>query len=266
MKKILFPTDFSNVAKNAFKFALNLAKKMDATIDLVYVFDVPVPYQDAGGGMPPDYYTKLIAQQKAMAEKKMDNFAEKVGKKIATFGLFVPEEIINIAQEGNYDLIVMGTKGEHNAIEKLLGSITSRTMMNAPCPVLAIPEGVVYQGFGHIAYASDFNSTDVAAIGQLTDFSNTMGAKLTYVHVDTTPNIGLFQDTILKNFPHEFTGFTTINNPSVQKGLDEYIEKTEVDLLALFIPKRRLWERLFHLSFSKEYALYTKIPLLVFKE
>jgi len=266
MKKILFPTDFSKSAKNAFEFADNLAKQLNATIDLVHVFDIPSRCHSAADALNPDYYTNLIAEHKEIAKKRMSEFAKTNGEKIAIFSVFVPEEITNIALEGEYDLIILGTKGADNPVEKLLGSIASRTMMNAPCPVLAIPEGAVYQGLKHIAYASDFNPTDVVAVEQLTKFSGSLGAELSYIHIDTSPEIGAFQDTILKKVPHEFTGFTTINNTSVQKGLDEYIEKTEVDLLALFMPKRKLWERLFHLSFSKKYMLYTKIPLLVFRE
>lgn len=265
MKKILFPTDFSKSAKNAFEFADNLAKQLNATIDLVHVFDIPSRCHSAADALNPDYYTKLIAEHKKAAEVRLREFANVNGKIIATFDLFAPEEITYIAAEGKYDLIVMGTKGVKNAAERVLGSITSRTMMYAPCPVLAIPEGLTYQGFQHIAYASDFNPKDTAAVSQLIEFSKMVGADLSYVHVDTSSSIGTFQDNILKNVPQEFTGFTTIQNASVQKGLDEYIEKTKVDLLALFMPKRGLWQGLFHRSFSKKYVLYTKIPLLVFR-
>ena len=52
MKKILFPTDFSPTAVNAFEYALALAKDLDATIDLMTVYHLPVA--DASS-VPPQY-------------------------------------------------------------------------------------------------------------------------------------------------------------------------------------------------------------------
>ncbi len=41
MKKILFPTDFSNASEKAFDFAVSLAHEMDATIDIVNIYHLP---------------------------------------------------------------------------------------------------------------------------------------------------------------------------------------------------------------------------------
>ncbi len=59
--------------------------------------------------------------------------------------------------------------------------------------------------------------------------------------------------------------YTKVTNPSVVEGLESYLEQKPMDVLSLYIPKRRLWERLFHFRTSKSMAFHTKIPLLVFK-
>jgi nucleotide-binding universal stress UspA family protein len=46
------------------------------------------------------------------------------------------EEILREAGEGNYDLIVMGERRDHDLVTRLLGSTTRRVMEHAPCPVL----------------------------------------------------------------------------------------------------------------------------------
>ena len=269
MKKILFPTDFSEAAKNGFRYAVALAEDIDAELDIMNVFAVPFTAPDE---MPPNYVDQLIDNQKKIAKEKLDAFVESVapkfkGKKMTIYGAFVPEEVIEQVKLGIYDLVVMGTKGERNPLEKLVGSITTRTLMNAPCPVLAIPQDAKYNGIKHIAYASDFKPTDKITLEQLMSFTGKLGADLNFVHVDVTPNIGEIKDMIsLKSYPFEFSEFYIINSPSVIEGLDDFITKKGINLLALFIPRRRLWEQLFHQSFSKKYAFHTKVPLLVFHE
>jgi hypothetical protein len=67
-----------------------------------------------------------------------------------------------------------------------------------------------------------------------------------------------------KGYPYHFTDFSVINNYSVMEGLDDYMVKRDIDWLALFIPQRRLLERLFHTSFTKRMTFHTTVPLLVF--
>ena len=269
MKKILFPTDFSEAAQNGFRYAAALASDIDAALDIMNIYSVPFTAPDE---MPANFLEELIAQQKQQAEEKLDTFIQNTvpdfkGKKITVYGAFIPEEIIAQVKSDMYDLIIMGTKGERNPLEKLIGSITTRTMMNAPCPVLAIPKDAKYEGIKQIAYASDFKPTDNIALEQLMHFSGQTGANLNFVHVDTMPDIGEIKGLIaLKDYPFEFSEFYIINSPSVIQGIDRFIEQKKVDMLALFIPKRRLWEQLFHQSFTKKYAFHTIIPLLVFHE
>src|SRR5699024_197426 len=42
MKRILFPTDYSETANNAFKYALQLADKENAKLFVLHVYDPPV--------------------------------------------------------------------------------------------------------------------------------------------------------------------------------------------------------------------------------
>ncbi|MFT4759597.1 MAG: nucleotide-binding universal stress UspA family protein [Paraglaciecola sp.] len=269
MKKILFPTDFSEAAKNGFRYAVALAQDMEAELDIMNVFSIHFTAPDE---MPPDYIEQLIEEQKQHAIVKMDAFVRSVspdfkGRKTTIYGVFIPEEINAKVKADSYDLVIMGIKGERSLIEKLVGSITTRTLMNAPCSVLAVPKEAKYEGIKHIAYASDFIPTDSIALEQLTGFSDKVDADLSFVHVDTTPNFGEIKDMIsLKAYPFEFSEFYLINNSSILEGIDDFITSKDINLLALFMPKRRLWERLFHQSFSKKYTFHTKVPLLIFHQ
>lgn len=265
-KTILFSTDFSPTAKNAFTYAVELAKKMDATIDLISVYHLPV--SDASS-VQPNQIDRMLHEKKQQVAVHMADFIkgpnkEYVGKTRIDYGVFISAEITEAAMDGDYDLIVMGMKGEHNRVEKLMGSTTSHTMMHAPCPVLAIPEQADFQGIEQIAYATDFYPNDTKAIRNLMDLAESLQARVHFVHVsqdevETSPQLQLANSSTV------FAGYNVVTDDSIENGINEFIKEKEVDMLALFVPRRRLWERLFHSSFSKRMAMNTRIPLLTFR-
>ncbi len=269
MKKILFPTDFSPAAQNAFDFAKKMAVDLNGKIDVLNVYGLPAV--DASS-VPPEYIQQMLDEHKEVVTKKLDAFVGEgtnglVGEKFAEYGLFVAHEVKDYVKKNNHDLVVMGTKGERNVLAKMMGSATTETMMTAPRPVLAVPPDAKYTGIKKIAYATDFHPADAPSIEQLIEFAKTFEAEVHFVHVDVEskyeePEISAFLD----HYPFEFTDFTLVSANSVMEGLEKYIQDNDIDLLALFIPKRRLWERLFHASFTKKMTFHTDIPLLVFHE
>ena len=48
------------------------------------------------------------------------------------------EEIVHLAQEEGYDLIVIGTHGRTGLGRLLMGSVAEKVLRRAPCPVLTI--------------------------------------------------------------------------------------------------------------------------------
>lgn len=269
MKKILFPTDFSPAAKNAFQYAVQLADDMGAIIDVMSVYHLPMI--DASS-IPPDYIDQMLHDKKIHTEEELRLFTRSapravIGKTRADYGLFIAQEITDAARYNYYDLIVMGTKGERNRMEKFLGSVTTNVMMQASCPVLAIPEKAAYRGIHEVAYASDFQPSDHLAVNQLLEFANHLTANVHFVHVETQVPVGMVEDYFQAGtFPEGFSDFTVVNNPSVLEGLDGYVAENEIDVLGLFIPKRRLWERLFHSSLTKRMTFHSHVPILVFHE
>jgi nucleotide-binding universal stress UspA family protein len=268
MNSILLPTDFSRVSKTALEYAAAIATQTRAVIDLVNVYNMP--FIDASN-VPPDYLDDMLMQKKEATLEKLREFARELpseikGELLPVYGLFIPQEIKDLTSGDKYDLVVMGTQGEnHSAVEKILGSISTHTLMAAGCPVMTIPAEAEWKGIRNIAFATDFEPADQFATSQLISFAQELEAKVHFVHIETEPGIGRIDEEILvKNYPFEFSAFSVVNSKSVVEGLDHFVREHKIDLLALYIPKRRLLEKLFHGSFTKKMIFHAKIPLLVF--
>ena len=268
MKKILFPTDFSPAAHNAYQYAIAMAAEIGAMIELIHVYNVPFTGTDLYLDL--SQQRELRVQKQMQMEERLHHFIDQynfknIGDKLVYPGLFIDQEIVDRSKKG-VDLVIMGTKGERNALDKLMGSVTTRLMMNAGCPVLAIPENATYKGMKEITYATTFSFKDQHFLEKLAEFGSIFGSKVHFLHVSNNPKIDVEDELYVEGLPSQFIRFSVINSPSVMEGVDNFLKEHPSDALAIYIPKRNLWERLFHSSFSKKMTFHTDTPLFVFHE
>lgn len=269
MEKILVPTDFSAPAANALSYAIRLAQELNARVDLCHVYNIP--FNDTTA-VPPEYIQQLLNEKRKWVKEQFDLLMRKIpaavcGTTKSIFGVFTAVEISELAEQENYDYIVMGTKGSQNSLGDLMGSITSKVILKSPCPLIAIPTEARYKPISSITYATSLEPTDEHAMQQLMTLAGKLGVGIHFVHVNTRSNEGIRQvEQKVSNYVENYTDFTVINNFSVSNGLEEFAELYGMDLLALYVPNRRLLERIFHKSFSKQMALHSKVPLIVFHE
>jgi nucleotide-binding universal stress UspA family protein len=137
-ERILVPVDGSENAKAALKEAIKIAKLTGGKITVMHT------YQSWSPALI-DNKQAWHAALKNAAKTILDN-AQKIaaaeGYKVETLlvdGNAV-QEIVNTANSGHFDLIVMGARGISKITEILLGSISSGVIKKAKCPVLIIKE------------------------------------------------------------------------------------------------------------------------------
>ncbi len=140
--KILFPTDFSEWAEYAGRYALSIAKKYGSK---VYVAHVVEPFTYAADfGI--DYGTQF-KEMEATARRLLDDSVASMKKAGADIDSVLLSgnpyaEIIKLAKKEEVDLIVMATHGR-TAIEHLLmGNVAEKVLRKSPCPVLTVKKTV----------------------------------------------------------------------------------------------------------------------------
>src|ERR1700730_14173221 len=140
LRRILHPTDFSSASGAAFKRAVAMAKADKAQLILLHVMAPPVPI--AGEGyIPPNVYDDLEASARKYAEKKLAALqakARQAGLRATTLLLegVVHEQIVSVANLEKAHLVVIGTGGRAGLAKFFLGSVASRVVTAAPCPVV----------------------------------------------------------------------------------------------------------------------------------
>ena len=141
-RRILHPTDFSGASGAALKRAIALAKADKAQLFLAHVVAPPMPI--AGEGyIPPNLYEDLEASARKYAEKKLAALqvkARAAGVRAASLVLegVAHEQIVRAARSKKVDLVVIGTHGRTGLAKLFLGSVASRVVAAATCPVLTV--------------------------------------------------------------------------------------------------------------------------------
>lgn len=140
-KLILVPTDFSEPAAHALRFAARLAQRFGARLRLVYA-DYFVPPVDFSASAAVEY--ALTSDEAAdEAKKHLSRLAEEFVPKGVTCETRVVIDspvpaIIDEARYANADLVVMGTHGRTGFRRLIVGSVTEAVMRIANVPVIAI--------------------------------------------------------------------------------------------------------------------------------
>jgi len=140
VRQILVPLDFSKHSDDALQFACDLARRYEASLTLLHV------YQTVTHTLPDGV---VLATPRALAEH-MSAVDEQLGGKkrqVEALGLKVTTlamqgtpfaEIVAAARRGGHDLIVMGTHGRAGLAHALLGSVAEKVVRKAPCAVLTV--------------------------------------------------------------------------------------------------------------------------------
>ena len=143
IKKILYPTDFSEHSLCALPYAKEMAKNSSAEIHCLHVVDETCQYW-LGAGEASMPVVMPVEDIKSSAQELMKQFVEKhfedlhggVVTNIVTGRPFV--EIIRYARDNEIDLIVIATHGHGALASMLLGSVTEKVVRKSSCPVLTV--------------------------------------------------------------------------------------------------------------------------------
>ena len=140
---IVVGTDGSETARKAVQQALELAREVGASVSLVSAYE-PVANQrlrEERREVPKDLEWMVNPREDVEATlKEAAAEVDGAGVEVETFAREgdAADAILDVAEEQNADLIVVGNKGMTGAKRFLLGSVPNKVSHHAPCSVLII--------------------------------------------------------------------------------------------------------------------------------
>lgn len=275
MKKILLPTDFSDNALNAIKYAVQLFKDEKCTFYLLNTYTPTiyyleyVPINPDPSGLSAAIKENLLKDLNGIVEKLKTEFNNRNHdfETIASFNTLILE-IGEITKERDIDYIVMGTKGATGAKEILFGSNTVHVLKNAKCPVLAIPSNFDYENPQEILFPSDYGvNFQEKHIQPIIDIALPHHGRVNILNVSYGYDLTEEQEKNKKKLESYFKNiaylFHSVINEDIPEAITMFQQKTRVNLLAMINNKHSFFENLFFKSTINQIGFHLNIPFLV---
>jgi nucleotide-binding universal stress UspA family protein len=269
IKKILVSTDYSDNAKAAARFAVEMAKMLNAELVLFHTYYIQttsaefIEFLDMN-----EFHT--VQQELLEGFKKELNCPEvKIHTELA-FGINTVDEINAAAKKHKVDLLVMGLKGMSQVESVLIGSTVLSLFTASSVPVLALPPFLEYKALKKIAFAYDGEDVEskepFKVLGRFATDQEAIIQAFTIVKEEDRADFNKeVKGIILKNLLGEEIAhsYDVLVNEEVQEGIDAFVLENKSDILAILPRKHSFFERLFSISHSKRYAIQSKLPLLI---
>jgi len=266
MKRILVPTDFSDLSAKAVDFALKLSKKVAGEVHLVHVVENPIQVDEAGYEIP-----ELEVKN---AQSLMEQFLQKFEKQPAVSKVLLGKlrkDIKVYIQKQNIDFVVMATRGVEGLKEVFVGSHAEKVVRHSPVPTLVIKKDIPDPStIQNIAFAGDFEreqNTDIQPVLRLQEL---LGAKLHFIEICPPERGQSCQEVLdsMKRFAqlHKVrdAAFHVFESYNIIDGLGEFAQSNRIDLIAMGTHQRTGLKRWLQASIAEEVVNHAEEAVLTF--
>ena len=274
MVRILLPTDFSDNAFEAIRYALITYKETKCTFYLLHTYTPPVyhteyligsPGQIGLGDVLQDSSTTRLEKLKSRLETQFHN--PKHSFVVHTAFNTLLGEVSETVEAENIDLIVMGTKGATGAKEILLGTNTVHVIKRAKCPVIAVPPNYVYEYPKEILFPTDYEiEYDKQNIDYLLAIVKQHKSRVNVMHVRTGYDLTETQKKH-KGQLEKLLGNNALYHEIPDKGIidaiNEFQLKEKIEFLVMVRNKHTFVERLFIEPIIKKIGFHVTVPFMV---
>lgn len=134
IRRIAHPINFSSESENALSWAIQLAQEHQAELLLLHVIPPPTPLFELESPMKSE--AELVL---SVLLRRLQTTDIEARGFLLTGENSIDGQIVRAARLEHVDLIIMGTRGRTGLSRLLVGSLASRVITRAHCPVLVVP-------------------------------------------------------------------------------------------------------------------------------
>ena len=261
MYRIICPTDFSEVSKNALLYAISLLNDLGGHLHIAHFYDVP--HASGHDKMMDD----MIEQG---AEEEMEVLVKVSSQWLAsrtTMDYVIrrgdcAEQLNLMAHKDKFNLIVMGSQGPKNKMKLIFGSTAKAVINQVDVPTIIIPPDISYRPIHKIVVATDEVISE-SGLELITDFGRSMLDHLYILHIGEI-NIGKEEINYYGNFLTSFSySFHNIEGDDVLNGINVFTEEVGADLLVMTKRKRKFFQKIFGISHTDLELFQAQLPFMI---
>lgn len=278
MKKILFPFVLGQENKDAFVYAVKIARNMGAELIMLNTFLFEVD-----SSITKEKYKTLTKERWLLAYKEvaklhnhyLANFAILEGDfKVKLDYRFIYgrllNETIDIVKSKEIDLIVLSVLDNKINDKILISDFINKISKVDPVSVFIVPRDKAFREINQIIYATDFHKLmDGAGIlNKVIKLAASFNATIHFVNV-TKENITKKIDNkgtyeiIEKLTKHDTHVFQTLRGGDILKTINQYVSDKNINVVTVVKQHRSFIENIFHDSISAKIAYQSNIPILI---
>ena len=276
MKRIILPTDFSENAMNAIRYALRLFENESCTFYLLNTF-TPAAYHVPTVQL--NNYSALQLEQIVSKRSKMqlDQVLDQVQKEfhnpkhifvtLAAYNLLA-SEIVNLSETHDIDLVVMGTTGATGAKEVFMGTQTMHTIKKVKCPVIAVPANFTFETPKEILLTTDFKfDVKNRYLPLLKEISENHVARVNILNAYYGDPLNELQEANKNYLDAYFKSTAHLFHSAEGVGLVEAVEafqiKHKVNFLVMIHNRHTFFENLLFKPVINQIVYHTHVPFMV---
>ena len=271
MIKILFPTDYSATAENAFIYALQICKNYDGELIVLHSYtpktnskiseNIDLENNSGTSGL----FKQQIDQMRELA---VENDLGELSLKFFMEEGDLVQNILDLVSKENISLIVMGTTGNSGFENKVLGSKTFGVINNVDIPVLSIPHLCKFEEISAVGFTTVYDKEDSLVLRKMIPYIQSVNADIYCIHVNKGKEIKTHEeiDRWKEQFKHDRVFFIEKKEDHIVKGIFDLIDQHSIDMLSCVTRNKSLFQRVFESSIAEKLSYHKRIPLLTFHE
>lgn len=180
IKNILLAADGSEYSESAAREAVYLAKACESKLSLIYVLEINPEFETEG--------LKFVEKMEIEAREYIEKIRKDASKENVEFEVIVRRSdnaykaIVEEAEKGKSDVIIMGTRGRTGLKKLIMGSVTAKVIGHAPCNILVVPKGAK-NDCRNILTATDGSRYGSAAAAMAIEIAKRCNSNLTIISV-----------------------------------------------------------------------------------
>lgn len=261
--KIAALTDFSNASTTAVNYAIWLAGKLSADVEILHVLEISTSENS-------------LHNWKSIETALVQNAENRAARFLATIGMNprlsykclkgkIDEAVSAYAVSNSIDMVVVGSKEDAALSKSLFGSNALKIINSCPVPVVTVPSEYKSNKIENILYATDMGHLD-KEIKIVARFARSFDANITAEYFTNdeaaSRDRSNLNEILCRMADYRKIKFHATAMVDVVNGIRSVVESLDADLVFMFTHERGIADKLLGRGITYDVAFNIHVPLI----